>query len=129
MTTLTEGNRNQEWLMTENVEGYFTREQAILASGNNRRSGTVLGKFTSGGNSGKWTILNLAGVNGENAAAGILLTHTDASAADARTTVIEGGPGVAVQVNGALITWPAGITTPQRTAAIAQLKALGIKVR
>jgi hypothetical protein len=125
MTTLTEGNRNQEWLMTDNA-AYFSRESATLISGQNLRSGTVLGKITA---SGKYTILAPAAGDGSQNAAAILLTHTDASGGDKRTAVIEGNPGVAVQVNSNLLTWPGGITGPQKTTAIAALKALGIKVR
>lgn len=125
MTTLTEGSRQQEWLMTDNM-GYFSREQSTLISGQNLRSGTVIAKITA---SGKWTILAPAAGDGSQNAAGFLLHHTDASTGDKRCTVVEGSPGVAVQVNGALITWPGGITGPQKTAAIAALKALGFKIR
>ena len=125
MTTLTEGSRQQEWLMTDNP-AYFSREQSTLISGQNLRSGTVIGKISA---SGKWTILAPVAADGSQNAAGFLLTHTDASTGDKRCTVIEGNPGVAVQVNGALITWPAGITGPQKTTAIAALKALGFKIR
>ena len=125
MTTLTEKGRAWEFLATEN-NGDFSREQFTLISGQNLEAGTVLGKITA---SGKYTILAPSAVDGSQNAAALLGAKTDASAADKRTAGIVGGPGVAVEVIGSLLVYPAAITSPQRVAAIAALLALGIKTR
>lgn len=125
MTTLTESNRNWEFLVSEN-NGDFSREQIVLNSGQNLRSGTVLGRITA---TGRFTILNPAQTDGSQNAAAILGPATDATAGNTRTAGIVGGPGVSVEVNSRLLVWPGGITGPQQTAAIAALLALGIKTR
>lgn len=125
MTTLTEGSRNWEFLLSEN-NGDFAREQFTLISGQNLKAGTVLGKITA---SGKYTILAPAAVDGSQLAVAILGPNTDASAADKRTAGIIGGPSVAIEVNTNLLVWPAGISAPNKTTAIGQLLALGIKIR
>lgn len=125
MTTLTEGAHNQEALMTENVSD-FAREQVTLISGQNLKPNTILGKITA---SGKYTILAPAAGDGSQTAAGVLLHTTDASGGDKRTAIIKGGPGVSVELNGALVVWPVGITAPQKATAITQLEAVGIKIR
>jgi len=125
MTTLTESTRAWEFLVSEN-NGDFTREQVTLISGQNCVAGTVLGKITA---SGKYTILAPAAADGSQNAIAILGAKTDASAADKRTAIVLGGPGVSVEVNGNLLVWPAGITGPQKTTAIAALLAAGIKIR
>lgn len=125
MTTLTENNRNWEFLVSEN-NGNFSRESFTLISGQNLKAGTVLGKISA---SGKYTILNTAQTDGSQNAAAILGPATDASAADKRTAGIVGAPGISVEVNGNLLVWPAGISAPNKTAAIAALAALGIKIR
>lgn len=125
MTTLTEFSRNWEFLVSEN-NGDFAREQFTLISGQNLKAATVLGKITA---SGKYTILAPAAGDGSQNAAAILGPLTDASTGDKRTSGVVGGPGVAIEVNGSLLIYPVGITAPQKTAAIAALLALGIKIR
>ena len=125
MTTLTEGSRNWEFLVSEN-NGDFSREQFTLIAGQNCKAGTVLGKITA---SGKYTILAPAAGDGSQTPAAILGPNTDATLADKRTAGIVGSAGVSVETNGNLLVWPAGITAPQKTAAIASLLAIGIKIR
>lgn len=125
MTTLTETNRNWEFLVSEN-NGDFSREQITLNSGQNLRSGTVLGRITA---TGRYTILNTAAADGSQNAAAIIGPATDATAGNTRTAGIVGGPGVSVEVNSRLLVWPAGISAPNQTAALAALLALGIKAR
>ena len=125
MTTLTENPRNWEFLVSED-NGDFSREQFTLISGQNLKAGTVIGKITA---SGKYTILAPAAVDGSQNAIAVLGPATDASAADKRTAGIVGGAGISVEVNGNLLTWPAGITAPQKVTAIAALLAAGVKIR
>lgn len=124
MTTLTEGSHNQEALISENVSD-FAREQVTLISGQNLKANTILGKISA---SGKYTILAPSASSGAETAAAVLLNATDASGGDKRTSIIKGGPGVSVELNGALVVWPS-ITNSQKSAAIAQLESVGIKIR
>lgn len=75
--------------------------------------------------SGKYVQLDLTATDGSEVAKGILYDAVDASSADA--------PGVAhlrdCEVNAAELVWPDGITTNQKTAALAQLAELGIIAR
>ena len=73
--------------------------------------------------SGKWVQLDLSGADGRQIAAGILLG--DVTAPDGTDAIGVAVIRSAVMVS-AKLTWPAGITTNQKNAAIAQLKALGI---
>lgn len=85
-------------------------------------SGMVVAKVTA---SGKWKQLNTAGADGTQNAAGVLFTTADASSTDKRVVVHTRD----CEVNGNELTWPAGISGPNKTAAIAALAALGIIVR
>jgi len=104
-------------------DGDYSREQIIIAAGSgNLPALTVLGRISA---SGKYAPLNPAASDGSAEAAGILAAPVDAVGADA--------PAAAV-VRDALIigehlAWPAGITAPQKTTALAQLDALGIHGR
>lgn len=73
----------------------------------------------------KYEILDTAGTDGSQIAAGIL--YAEALAASAEVD------GVAIvrdaEVNGNLLTWPAGITADQKAVAISQLAAAGIVLR
>lgn len=75
--------------------------------------------------SGKVRAIDFASAVGADAAMGILFEAVDATAGDL--------PGVAVvraqEVAAAALTWPAGATTNQKNAALAQLKAIGIVAR
>lgn len=125
MATLTETNRSLEFLASEN-NGDFAREAGTLISGQNLRAAAVLGLITA---SSKFTALAPAAADGSQNAIAILCYATDASGGDRPCAVVRGGPGVSVEVNGNLLVWPAGITAPQRTTAIANLLANGIKIR
>jgi hypothetical protein len=75
--------------------------------------------------SGKYTPLNTAGNDGREVAAAILFSNVDASLADK--------PAVfhvrETEVHDAKLIWPAGISAPNKAAAIAALKTKGIIVR
>lgn len=75
---------------------------------------------------GQFKALDLAAVDGAEIASAIALY--DAVTAENETVKIAGIVRDA-EVNGNLLTWPAGITADQKAAAIAQLAALGIIVR
>jgi hypothetical protein len=120
-TVLTEGPRRAAHLVSE-ANGSLSREQVTIASGADLDPGTVLGKITTGG---KYVILAPAAVDGSQNAAGILYAKAAAASADVIQTVNVRQ----CEVNGTLLTWPAGITGPQKVTALAALVALGIIVR
>jgi hypothetical protein len=82
--------------------------------------------ITVAAGTGKWVQIAFAGTNGSETAAGVLLRDvTAADAVDAQAVAIV--RQAVISDNG--ITWPAGATTDQKNAALAQLKALGIVTR
>lgn len=110
-----------EFIVSEG-NGSISREKEIVITGQNLVAGAVVGRITA---SGKLTELAPAAIDGSEAAAGVLFDAVDASTADQ--------PGVNIarlaEVNDAELTWPAGITAPEKAAAIAELAALNIIVR
>ena len=71
---------------------------------------------------GKCAILAPAAIDGTAHVCGVLIDAIDASSVDKNGSVVERGS----VVDAAGLVWPAGITTPKKTAAIAELTALGI---
>ena len=110
-----------DWLKYED-ENLYSRDEVNVIAGQNLATGVVVGIITA---SGKVTQLAPAAADGSQNAAGVLLFAVDATAAD------KGGVIVARHAicHDKKIVWPGGITGGQKTAAIAQLKALGILVR
>jgi hypothetical protein len=121
MAAIQEPNRLGDWLKFEE-DNLYSRDQVTVASGQNLKTGTVVGIITA---SGKVTQLAPSANDGSQNAAGVLVADVDASAADAPAVIIARH---AVCSDKALV-WPSGITSAQKTAAIAQLKQLGILVR
>lgn len=81
--------------------------------------------ITVAAGSGKYKALDLSGDVGEAVAAGIAFDAIDASSADA----LGAGMVRSCEVRGSDLTWPDGISAPDKAAAIVQLNALGIYVR
>lgn len=75
---------------------------------------------------GTWVILAPGGSGGAEVAKGIL--YDDVVVGDDGPQRVVVTPRDA-EVNGALLTWPAGITAAQKLAAVGQLETLGIVVR
>jgi hypothetical protein len=121
MTVFTEGQHAGEFIVSE-ANGTLSREIGTLITGQTLKAGTVLGTITL---SGKWTQYDQDGTDGSEVATGILFGNTDATSAD--------HPCVGIvrmaEVNGAELVWPADIDAAEKTAAIAQLAALGLIVR
>lgn len=76
----------------------------------------------------KFQQLNLAGTDGSQIAAGVLVTDTVTApdGVDAKAVVAVRGP-VVLKTGG--LVWPAGATAGQKSAALAQLAALGMQNR
>jgi hypothetical protein len=119
MAVLTITQLDGEFLVREPY-GDVLREQLVLIAGQNLKAGTVLGKITA---SGKYTILAPAASDGSQTAAAILFAETNA-VADTRTTMVTKHAAV----NSNLLTFPGGITAPQRVTALDNLAAVDIFV-
>lgn len=122
MAAHTEGNYIGDVLKRE-FEPLYNREIGTLISGQNLAVGAVLGKITA---SGKYTAVAPAASDGSEVACAVLLASTDASSADTKTIILARGPAV---VAADFLVWPSGATGGQKTAATAQLTALGIVSR
>lgn len=81
--------------------------------------------ITVAAGSGKATVFTPAAQNGSQAAGGILLADTDASAADVACALVVRD----AEVNGLELTWPGGISAGDKAAAIAKLAVAGLIVR
>lgn len=120
-TNTTEKAHDGEFLLSE-ANGHQSRERKTVISGQNLVAGTVVGVITA---SGKVTILAPAAGDGSQNAAGVLLNGVNASAADAAGVIIARN----AEVISAALTWPGGITAPQKATATTALAALGILIR
>jgi hypothetical protein len=118
---LNEPLRTAEFLVSE-ANGSQSREVGVMQGGVAVPAGTVLGKITA---TGVFVPLAPAAADGTQNAAGVLYQSVAATElAVARTYIARWA-----EVNGNVITWPSGITGPQKTTALGQLTTLGILVR
>lgn len=118
MATITQGPTQSDVIKWEQEHDY-SRQTVTIASGQNLSLGAVVGKITA---SGKYAVLNVGGIDGTAAAAGVTIAAYDASLADKAGVVIVRD----AIVDPACLVWPAGITAPQKATALAELEALGI---
>ena len=122
MPVITEGLNLGDLLKYE-APNLYSRDQLTIAAGQNLVLGAVVGIDTL---TEKVKALDPAATDGTEVAAGVLTAAVDA-------TLIDRPDGVAITRHAVVadhaLTWPVGITAPQKTAAIAQLKALGVLVR
>lgn len=121
MPVQTEQNYLGDWLKFEE-DNLYSREEVTVVSGQDLGTGTVIGIITA---SGKVTQLAPGAADGSENAAGILLLPVDATTGDQAGVIIARH---ALCSDKGLV-WPGSITGPQKTAAINQLKSLGILVR
>lgn len=122
MPVITEGLNLGDLLKYE-APNLYSRDQLTIAAGQNLALGAVIGIDTL---TEKVKALDPAATDGTEIAAGILTAAVDA-------TLIDRPDGVVITRHAVVadhaLTWPVGITAPQKAAAIAQLKALGVLVR
>ena len=101
----------------------YSRDRVTVASGQNLPLGTVVGIVTA---TAKFKQLDPSAEDGTQVAAGVLLQACDA-------TLIDRDDGLVVARHAIVahhaLAWPDAITTAEKLAAIAQLKALGVLVR
>lgn len=129
MVTFTEGRHPGEFLLSE-AAGARSRGVATIVSGSGVIApGTVLGKFTSGANVGKYAPAPAAAADpdvGNQTAVAVALYGCDATSADAKIAIIERD----AEVNVNILTYAASVNDgTERTAKATQLAAVGIIVR
>lgn len=101
----------------------YSREQVTVAAGQNLELGAVVGRITA---TGKIARLDPAATDGTETPAGILLGACDATLIDRDDGLLLARHGI---VASHAVIWPAGITAPEKTAAIAALEVRGILIR
>lgn len=124
MTTLNETLHAGGFMLAGNFDGSaISADKIIVASGQTPiNAGTVLGLVTA---TGKYVQVNEAGSDGSQHAVAILWDYVDATIADTPAAAITR----TAEVTGGELTWPAGISGPQRVTNLAELAAVGIIVR
>ena len=110
-------------LLKYEEENLYSRDQVTVLSGQNLKLGAVIGRVSA---TQKVKALDPSATDGSEVAAGVVLQSIDASAAEKTNGLIVSRQ--AIVVDHALI-WPSAITTEEKTAAIAQLEAIGVLVR
>lgn len=105
----------------------YNRDEVVLLAGSGATRpvevGQVLGQLTSGG---KWKELATSGSNGDQVAKAVVVrAATAADGADGSVLVLARGPAI---LRKSQLVWPAGQNDAFKTARIAELLAIGIKV-
>jgi hypothetical protein len=121
MATLTEALHPCAPIVSE-AHGFRSRSTATIPAATVIRVGMVLGKVTA---SGAQVPLAPAAADGSQKAASVALYPLAADAADRRIAVLD----MDAEVRGSDLEWPAGISAGDKATAVAQLLALGIKLR
>lgn len=110
------------FLKGEDTEHRYSRDSITVVSGQNLARGTVVGKITA---SGKYTAWTTGAADGSQVAAGVLLDAVNASAGDKEGVAIVREAVVAKEA----LVFSGAPTQPQKDAAIATLKTLGVVAR
>ena len=122
MTAITEGLNLGDLLKYE-APNLYSREQVTVVAGQNLELGAVVGRITA---TAKFKVFDPAATDGSELPAGILLGACDATLIDRDDAMLLARHGM---VASNAVVWPAGITTEQKTTALAQLSSLGVLVR
>lgn len=112
-----------QYVKYEETEAQYSRDNAMIASGQALVTGQVVGRITA---SGKIAAFNAGASDGTQNAIGIMAMDVNASAGDAPGVIIARH---AVIVDADNLIWAGNPTAAQKAAAIEQLKALGIVAR
>lgn len=116
----TQGTQDFEGLLSE-ANGKRSRDVGVITGGN-YPSGTVLGQITA---SKKFTQLDPSASDGSEDAAAVLGANVDALAADHTGVIFQRD----VEWSESLLAFEASVTTPEKTAALAQLAGKGVIAR
>ena len=128
-TVFTEGRHPGEALLSEG-NGQISRGTAVVVAGSGVIApGSVLGKYTSGANSGKYSLAPNAAADpdvGNQTAVAVALYGCDATSADQKLVVVARD----AEVNINLLAYASSVDDATKKAAKAtQLAAVGIIVR
>jgi hypothetical protein len=110
-------------LLKYEEENLYSRDQVTVVSGQNLKLGTVIGRVSA---TQKVKALDPSATDGSEVAAGVVLQSIDASAAEKTNGLIVSRQAIVADY---ALVWPVAITTEEKTAAIAQLEAIGVLVR
>lgn len=122
MSALTQGNTLGDWLINEFGAPDYCREEGILNTGQNLKSGTVVALGTT-----KYSAyIDDDGTYGDLSKVGILCGDVDATSADKACVVLRRGPAT---VSKAGLTWHADNDSTEITEGLAGLLAVGIVAR
>jgi hypothetical protein len=121
-----QGKRVGEGILSE-AKGTRSRDQLVIASGSGIiKPMTVLGLYTSGGNSGKWGPAPATGATGHDVARAVCLDGGDATSADIKVAALTRD----CEVIGTALSYDASVdTAPEIAAKATQLAAVGIIIR
>ena len=122
MPVITESNNLGDLLKYE-APNRYSRDVATIAAGQNLPLGTVVGIVTA---TAKFKQLDPSAEDGTQVAAGVLLQACDAALIDRDDGLVVARHAIVAHH---ALAWPDAITTAEKLAAIAQLKALGVLVR
>ncbi|MFN3261642.1 MAG: head decoration protein [Pikeienuella sp.] len=120
MTTLSEPNYTGDVVLWEE-DAFYSRDEAIIISGQNVKIGAVLGQITA---SGKWTLSAPGASDGSQAPKGVLVhADVDATGGDAAGVILVREARVR---RAGLIFHSTIDDATKRNTAVAALKAVGI---
>ncbi|BDG76573.1 MULTISPECIES: head decoration protein [Wolbachia] len=120
MNCITETNNLGDLLKYE-ASNLYSRDQIIVAKGQNLKLGAVVAKKTE---DGFIRVLNPTATDGTQTAIGVIASDVNAKE-NAKGVIIARGAMLADHA----VVWPANITEEQKTAAIKQLEGRGIIIR
>lgn len=110
-------------LLKYEAPSLYSRERVTVVSGQNLPLGAVVGMVTA---TGKVKQIAPSATDGTQLATGVLMQAVDAALAERPDGLMVARHAI---VSNHALQWPTGITTAEKQAAMAQLKALGVLVR
>lgn len=110
-------------LLKYEAPNLYSRDLATVASGQSLTLGAVVARAPT---TGKLVALDPLAADSSADAVGVLAGDIDATLADRADAILIARHAI---VASHALVWPAGITAPQKTAAITELAALGVLVR
>lgn len=115
------GRETADYILTEG-NGSISREEIVIAQSGVIEPGTVLGQVTA---TKKYVALDVAQTDGSQVAVAVNYARIDATNGDVPCVISARDS----ELKKDQLIWPAGITEPQKAAAIAQLEAKHLIVR
>jgi len=128
MDIKTEKARNLAFILSE-PHGTVAREVVTIASGEGvLEAGTVLGRVTATGRYVASPNASVAGKEGAETAVAVLGYQVDATSADAKAVIVDGGGGV--EVKASMLVFHSSVdNAAKRNTKLTQLRSVGFKAR